>query len=48
MGHRKYVSPSMHPDDPDSPHFDLAGSKTHDADDEQAHRDNAPNTAGDS
>ena len=26
MGDRKFVSPSVHPDDPDSPHFDEVGA----------------------
>jgi hypothetical protein len=47
-GQRKYVSPSLHPDDPDSPHFDQAGSKSDEAADDQAHHDDAPNAKGDS
>ncbi len=47
MGQRKYVSPSLHPDDPDSPHFDQADSKRQEGDDEQAHRNEDPNSGGD-
>jgi multidrug efflux pump subunit AcrB len=48
MGKRTYVSPSLHPDDPDSPHFHQVDSKSHKAGDEPAHRDDASSTAGDS
>jgi multidrug efflux pump subunit AcrB len=46
-GQRKHVSPSLHPDDPDSRHFDQADNKTREADDKKDQRDDSPNATGD-
>ncbi len=31
MGKRKYVTPSLHPDDPDSPHSDAGSNPNHES-----------------